>query len=167
MNLEDGAEDKPGFLADLSKQKEIIRAVLETANSAGVPFVLNARTDIFLYGIGPAETRLERTVERLNAYHKAGAQSLFAPGVKDSETIGQLARGIDGPLNILATQGTPPVSELQKLGVARVSVGSGPMRATLGFLSRLARELHEDGIFKSMTEGALPYADANRLMRPK
>jgi 2-methylisocitrate lyase-like PEP mutase family enzyme len=165
MNLEDGAEDKPGFLVDLTKQKETIAAVLETAERAGVPFVLNARTDIFLYGISPAETRLKRTVERLNAFHEAGAQSLFAPGVKDSETIGQLARGVAGPLNILATAGTPPVSELQKLGVARVSVGSGPMRATLGFLGRMARELHNDGIFKMMTEGALPYADANRLMR--
>src|ERR1700722_14790898 len=58
MNLEDGAEDKPDFLQDLNKQKEMINAVLETAKSAGVPFVLNARTDIFLYGLGPAETRL-------------------------------------------------------------------------------------------------------------
>jgi 2-methylisocitrate lyase-like PEP mutase family enzyme len=165
MNLEDGAEDKPGFLQDLTKQKEIIAAILETARSAGVTFVLNARTDIFLYGIGPAETRLQRTVDRLNAFREAGAQSLFVPGVKDGETIEQLARGVDGPLNILATVGTPPVAELQKLGVLRVSVGSGPMRATLGFLGRLARELHEDGIFKMMTEGALPYADANRMMR--
>jgi 2-methylisocitrate lyase-like PEP mutase family enzyme len=139
---------------------------LEAANSAGVPFVLNARTDIFLYGIGPAETRLKRTIDRLNAFREAGAQSLFVPGVKDIETIGQLARGVTGPLNILATVGTPPVAELQKLGVARVSVGSGPMRATLGFLQRLAHELHADGIFKMMTDGALPYSDANRLMRP-
>jgi 2-methylisocitrate lyase-like PEP mutase family enzyme len=167
MNLEDGAQDKPNFLEDISKLKETIGAVLEAAKNAGVPFVLNARTDIFLYGIGPAETRLERTIERLNVYRASGAQSLFAPGVKDCETIGQLARGVAGPLNILATVGTPPVAELQQLGVARVSVGSGPMRATLGLLGRLARELREDGIFKTMTEGALPYADANRLMHPK
>jgi 2-methylisocitrate lyase-like PEP mutase family enzyme len=167
MNLEDGAEDKPDFLQDLSKQKEMISAVLEAARSVGVPFVLNARTDIFLYSIGTAETRLSRTIERLNAFREAGAQSLFVPGVKDSQTIGQLARGVAGPLNILATVGTPPVAELQQLGVARVSVGSGPMRATLGFLGRLARELREEGIFKTMTEGALPYADANRMMRKK
>jgi 2-methylisocitrate lyase-like PEP mutase family enzyme len=167
MNLEDGAEEKPDFLQDLSKQKEMIGAVLEAAKSAGVPFVLNARTDIFLYGIGPAETRLKRTIERMNAFREAGAQSLFVPGVKDSQTIGQLARGVSGPLNILATTGTPPVAELQQLGVARVSVGSGPMRAALGFLGRLARELREEGVFKMMTEGALPYADANRMMRSK
>lgn len=167
MNLEDGVEGKPEYLADVNLQKEIIRAVLDAAASAGVPFVLNARTDILLYGIGPAETRLARAIERLNAYRLAGAPSLFAPGVKDSKTIEQLARGLAGPLNILATAGTPPVAELQQLGVARVSIGSGPMRATLGFLGRLARELREEGSFNMMTEGALPYADTNRLFQTK
>ncbi len=165
MNLEDGIEEQPGYIADLSRQKEMIHAVLETAASAAVPFVLNARSDIFLNAIGPAETRLARTIERLNAYREAGAQSLFAPGVKDKETIAQLARGVAGPLNILATVGTPPIAELQALGVARVSLGSGPMRAALAFLSRMAREIREQGVFTMMTEGAIPYADANRLFQ--
>jgi 2-methylisocitrate lyase-like PEP mutase family enzyme len=167
MNLEDGTEEKPDFLMDVSRQNEIIRAVLAAAASAGIPFVLNARTDIFLYGIGPVETRLERAIDRLNSYHAAGAQSLFAPGVKDRETIAQLARGVGGPLNILATVGTPPVAELQRLGVARISVGSGPMRATLGFLGRMASQIRDEGVFTLMTEGTLPYADANRLVQPK
>jgi 2-methylisocitrate lyase-like PEP mutase family enzyme len=167
MNLEDGVEGKPDLLADVNLQKEIILAVLGVAAASRVPFVLNARTDIFLYGIGPAETRLARTIERLNAYRAGGAQSLFAPGVKDKETITQLARGVTGPLNILATVGTPPTAELEQLGVARVSVGSGPMRATLGFLDRMARQLRDEGVFTLMTEGALPYADANRLVQPK
>jgi 2-methylisocitrate lyase-like PEP mutase family enzyme len=167
MNLEDGVEGKPDSLADVSRQNEIIRAVIEAAAGVGFPFVLNARTDIFLYGIGPAETRLERATDRLNSYHAAGAPSLFAPGVKDTETIAQLARGVAGPLNILATVGTPPIAELQELGVARVSVGSGPMRSTLGLLGRMARQLCEEGVFTLMTEGALPYADANRLVQPK
>ena len=167
MNLEDGVEDRPGYLADLNRQKETIQAILEAARSARVPFVLNARTDIFLYGIGPKETRVARAIERLNAYRLAGAQSLFAPGVKDEETISRLARELAGPLNILAVAGTPPVAELQRLGVARVTVGSGPMRATLGFLQRMARELRENGEFSLMTEAALPYADTNRLMERK
>lgn len=167
MNLEDGAEDKPEFLADVNRQKEIIHAVLEAGAAARVPFLLNARTDILLYGIGPAETRTARAIERLNAYREAGAPSLFAPGVKDRETIAQLARGLNGPLNILATVGTPPVAELQQLGVARVSLGSGPMRATLGFLDRMARRLREEGIFTAMTDGAPPYAEVNRLFLRK
>jgi 2-methylisocitrate lyase-like PEP mutase family enzyme len=165
MNLEDGAEEKPAFLASVDRQTEIIRAILRVGEDAGVSFTLNARTDILLYGIGPAETRVARSIERLNAYREAGAQSLFAPGVKDGDTIARLADGVRGPLNILATVGTPTVSELQQLGVARVSVGSGPMRATLGYLGRLARQLRNDGLFTLMTDGALPYADANGLFK--
>jgi 2-methylisocitrate lyase-like PEP mutase family enzyme len=167
MNLEDGVEGRPDLLAGVNRQKEIIQAVMEVSEGAGVSFVLNARTDIFLYGIGPAETRLARAIERLNAYRAAGAPVLFAPGVKDRETIAQLARGVGGPLNILATVGTPPVAELQQLGVARVSVGSGPMRATLGFLGRMARQIRDEGVFTLMTEGTLPYADANLLVQPR
>ena len=79
MNLEDGVEGRPDLLAGVNRQKEIIQAVMEVSEGAGVSFVLNARTDIFLYGIGPAETRLARAIERLNAYRAAGAQALFAP----------------------------------------------------------------------------------------
>jgi 2-methylisocitrate lyase-like PEP mutase family enzyme len=167
MNLEDGVVGKADSLVDLNRQLEMIRAVLEAAKARGLPFVLNARTDIFLHAIGPAESRAARTIERLNAYHSAGAQSLFAPGVKDKETIAQLARGVAGPLNILATVGTPPAAELQQLGVARVSLGSGPIRATLTFLSRIARQLREEGAFTLMTEGTIPYADVNRLFLRK
>jgi 2-methylisocitrate lyase-like PEP mutase family enzyme len=163
MNLEDTVDDRPDLLADVSLQKEKIRAVVETSARAGVPLVLNARTDIFLAGIGAPETRVARTIERLNVYRDAGAQCLFAPGVKDKETIAQLVSGVRGPLNILATAGTPPVAELEKLGVARVSVGSGPMRATLGLIARIARQIREEGSFSLMTDGAITYDDANRL----
>jgi 2-methylisocitrate lyase-like PEP mutase family enzyme len=163
MNLEDAIDDKPDSLADVNLQKEKIRAVVETSARAGVSLVLNARTDVFLAGIGAPETRLARTIERLNAYRDAGAQCLFAPGVRDKETIAQLVSGVRGPLNILAVAGTPPVADLEKLGVARVSVGSGPMRATLGLTARIARQLREEGSFSSMTDGAMSYADANRL----
>ena len=163
MNLEDAIHDKPDALADLNLQIEKIRAVNEISARAGIAFVLNARTDVFLAEIGPAETRLARAIERLNAYREAGAQSLFVPGVKDKETIAQLVKGVRGPVNILATVGTPPLAELEKLGVARVSVGSGPMRATLGLVSRMARQLHDEGTFSLMTDGAMSYADANRL----
>jgi 2-methylisocitrate lyase-like PEP mutase family enzyme len=163
MNLEDAIHDKPDALADLNLQIEKIRAVNEISARAGIAFVLNARTDVFLAEIGPAETRLARAIERLNAYRDAGAQSLFVPGVKDKETIAQLVRGVHGPVNILATAGTPPLAELEKLGVARVSVGSGPMRAALGLVSRMARQLHDEGAFSLMTDGAMTYPDANRL----
>lgn len=126
--------------------------------------MLNARTDVFLACIGDPTSRLDRTVERLNAYRDAGARSLFAPGVSDKTIIALLARAIRGPLNILATVGTPSIAELQQLGVARVSLGSGPMRAAMGLLARMARQLREEGSFSLMTDGAMPYPEANRLV---
>ena len=113
----------------------------------------------------PSETRLTRAVERLNAYRDSGAHSLFAPGVTHQETIAQLVHELKGPLNVLAMAGTPPIAELTRLGVRRVSLGSGPMRATLGLLIRMARQLREEGAFALMTEGAMAYADANQLMK--
>ena len=166
MNLEDAIPDRPGALYDLPLQIERIHAVTETAARAGIPFVLNARTDAFWLGIGPPENRLNLAVERLNAYRAAGAQCLFVPGAKDKETIGQLARRVRGPLNILGGAGTPSVGELESLGVARVSVGSGPARAAMGLTSRIARQILEEGNFSLMTDGAIPYADANRLFTP-
>ena len=161
MNLEDSSEEDPSTLADLALQLETIRAIRARTN-----LVINARTDIFLAGVGDPATRLERTVERLNAYRDAGADSLFAPGVSDAETIGKLARAVRGPLNILAVRGTPPVPELERLGVARVTVGSGIMRATLGLTRRFAHELAGPGTY-SYTEDTISHAEVNRMLKVK
>lgn len=165
MNMEDGIEGRPDALIDVNLQQEMIRAAVEAAERAQVPLVLNARTDVFLHTIGPTETRLARAIERLNSYWDSGARCLFAPGVTDKGTIAQLVGGLAGPLNVMAWPGTPPVAELARLGVRRVSLGSGPMRATLGLLVRMARQLRDEGLFALMTEGAMSYADANRLVQ--
>ncbi len=167
MNMEDGIDGEPDVLLAVNQQKELIRAAVETSERAQVPLVLNARTDVFLHAIGPAETRLGHAIERLNAYRDSGASCLFAAGVTDKETIARLVRGLEGPLNVLAAPGTPPVAELAQLGVRRVSLGSGPMRATLGLLARMAQQLRDEGLFALVTEGAIPYAAANRLVQAK
>jgi 2-methylisocitrate lyase-like PEP mutase family enzyme len=154
MNLEDTAG------GDLIDTVPHIRAIRQTVPG----MVINARTDIFLNQIGEASTRFDRAVERLNAYLEAGADCAFAPGVRDADTIARLVKAVRGPLNILAAAGTPSIAELKSMGVARVSVGSGPMRATLGLLDRIARELHDSGTYTAMIEGAIPYADVNRLL---
>ncbi|MGD1092534.1 MAG: isocitrate lyase/phosphoenolpyruvate mutase family protein [Bryobacteraceae bacterium] len=147
-------------LVDLEEQMAAICAM----RTATPELVINARNDIYLNGIGDEATRFERTVERLNAYRAAGADSLFAPGVRDPSTIARLARAVQGPLNILAQPGSPSVGELEAMGVARVSVGSGPMRATLGLVARIAQELRDYGSYESFTAGAIPYAEVNLLL---
>src|ERR1700694_2525468 len=77
MNLEDVTGEDESSHVDMTLQVEKIRAIRETASSLGVPIVLNARTDIYLMPIGPAETRFDRTVERLRGSRRAGAGRLL------------------------------------------------------------------------------------------
>jgi len=162
MNLEDGA-DRPGQLVELSLQLEKIRAIRETALKSRVLLVLNARTDVYLEQVGAPENRYGETIRRLLAYRDAGADCVFAPGVRDVETIPRLVRDVQCPLNILAGPGFPSVPELEKLGVARVSLGSAPMRATLGLVRRMAEELKMTGTYAAL-EGAPSHADVNRML---
>ena len=90
---------------------------------------------------------------------------MFVPGVSDPAAIRALVQGIGGPINILAVAGAPRVAELEALGVARVSVGSGPMRASLALVRDIAQELKGPGTYSSFTGKALPYDDLNDLMR--
>jgi len=164
MNLEDGTGESPSPLVDLSLQLEKIRAVREAALNAGVLLVLNARTDVYLDQVGPAETRYFETVSRVRAYRDAGADCVFVPGLHDSEVIAQLVRDVQCPVNILAGPGSPSIPELEKIGVARVSLGSGPMRATLGLMRRLVDELKTAGTYSAM-EGAPSHAQVNAMLR--
>ncbi len=163
MNFEDGTDDPQHPLFDLPLQLERIRAIREAALKSRVLLVLNARTDVYLAQVGPLETRYDHTVRRLRAYRDAGADCVFAPGLGDSETIARLAKDVQCPLNILAGPGSPSVTELEKLGVARVSLGSTPMRATLGLLSRMAEELKASGTYGAL-EGAPAHGDVNKML---
>jgi 2-methylisocitrate lyase-like PEP mutase family enzyme len=163
MNFEDATGDPGHPLADLSVQLERIRAIRETASKFDVPLVLNARTDVYLLQVGAPATRYDATVKRLRAFRDAGADCVFVPGLRDAETIGRLVTDLKCPVNILAGPGSPSVTELSSLGVKRISLGSGPMRAAMGFLRQLAEELKGSGTYKSLQD-APSYADMNALM---
>ena len=164
MNLEDVTGDDESSLVEISLQQEKIRAIREASSLLGVPLVLNVRTDIYLMPIGEASTRFERTVERLRAYRQAGADCMFAPGVSDRDIITKLVKAVAAPLNILASANCPPLAELEKMGVARVSAGSAVMRATLGLVRRIAKDWMERGTYDSLFDSAVPFADLNRFM---
>ncbi len=163
LNLEDGIDNPQRPLADLSLQLEKIAAVRETARVKGVPIVLNARTDVYLLEVGEPESRFEETVRRLSAYRDVGADCLFAPGLRDLDVISRIVRELHHPVNILAGPGSPSIPELQKIGVARVSLGSSPMRATLGLVRRLARELQATGTYEAL-EDSPSHAEVNKLL---
>ena len=164
LNFEDGTGDPAHPLADPAEQCNRIRRICATGERLGVHIVINARTDVYLDQVGEPATRFEHTVERLNAYRQAGADCLFTPGVQDGETIGRLVQALKGPLNILGGPATPPVPELERLGVARVSFGSWPARAAWGLFQRFTRELREKGTFTTIAEGAISYREVNDLV---
>jgi 2-methylisocitrate lyase-like PEP mutase family enzyme len=163
MNLEDATGDAMHPLADLALQLEKIRAIRATAQKLGVPLVLNARTDVYLLQVGDAAKRYDEALRRLKSFRDAGADCVFIPGLQDAPTIGRLVADLACPVNILAGPGSPSVSELTALGVKRISLGSGPMRATLGLLRRLAEEVKTHGTYSAM-DGALSYAEMNEIM---
>ena len=164
MNLEDVTGDDESSQVAIPLQAEKIRIIRETAASLGVPLVLNARTEIYLMPIGPESTRFERTVERLRAYRDAGADCLFTPGLYARDTIAKLVKGVGAPLNILASPACPPLAEMEKIGVARVSAGSGIMRAAMGAVQRIGKEMLEARSCETMFAGAMPYIELQRMM---
>ena len=146
---------------------EKISSVRRTAEGMGVKVVINARTDIYLAQIGDPATRFDRACERLRAYIEAGADCVFLPGLSDEQTIRRIVEALKFPVNILAMANAPSVARLEDLGVARVSVGSGIMRATMGLTRRVAEELKREGTYSRMLDDQISYADANRLLENK
>jgi 2-methylisocitrate lyase-like PEP mutase family enzyme len=167
LNFEDVTGDDESTHVGLGLQVKNIRAIRETAAAMGVPIVINARTDIYLMPIGPEATRFERTVERLRAYREAGADCLFVPGLCDREIIAKLVKALDAPLNILASQGSPSLDELEKIGVARVSAGSSAMRAAMGAFQRVAKDWLAHGSYDSLHQVTVPYNELNHMMAHK
>lgn len=141
MNFEDATGESARPLFDLSLQLERIRAIREESQKLDIPLVLNARTDVYLLQVGEPAKRYDEAVRRLSAFRDAGADCVFVPGIRDAETILRIVADLRCPVNILAVPSSPSIPELAALGVRRISLGSGPMRATLGLLRRLAEEL--------------------------
>jgi 2-methylisocitrate lyase-like PEP mutase family enzyme len=165
LNLEDVTGDDESSQVQVELQVQKIRKIKDVSTKVGVPLVINARTDVYLMPIGPEATRFERTVERLRAYRDAGADCLFAPGVGERNIIEKLVKALQAPLNILASSpGCPPLKELEKLGVARVSVGAAMMRATMGLVRRIATELRDQGTYKTLLDGGMSFKEATELL---
>jgi 2-methylisocitrate lyase-like PEP mutase family enzyme len=165
INLEDAIHGGPPALYDLETAVDRVRAAREAASASGIPLVINARTDVYLLSIGEPDTRFDHAVRRANAYRKAGADCLFVPRIGKPADIERIVAALDGPLNLLAFPGIPTVAELERLGVARLSVGTWPTLAAMSTARKIADELLGTGTYESMFDGAgVSYPEANRLM---
>lgn len=163
MNLEDAREEDGGALLDFALAVARVRAARDAADGAGVPLVLNARTDAFHPGALAPDRQLAEAVRRGNAFRDAGADCVFVPFVGDSDTIERLVKEIAAPLNILGGPNAPTLRELEALGVRRVTFGSAPMRATLGLVRRMAREWKEKGTYGTLEAYGIPFAELQQL----
>ena len=164
VNIEDSLDLSP-VLIDEMEFCERISAIRKLSNSLGFHLVINARTDSFYVGSGSQKEKLSESIKRGNKYHEAGADCIFVQPVSDKETISTLVKEINAPINILAnpTIGagvTPSIRELQDLGVARVSLGSSLMKATLALIKKVADELSAKGTYNILLGTLTPLSEA-------
>src|SRR5690349_22921443 len=160
LNLEDSIRNETQ-LVDVSLQVEKIKAVRETAAKAGVALVINARTDAYWLKGVELPDRMGETVKRAKAYREAGGDCIFVPGMREPGAITEFLKKSPGPMNVLAGPGAPSIGELEKLGVARVSLGGGPARTAAGIVRKLGRELLERGTYTTIAENAIPSPEMN------
>jgi 2-methylisocitrate lyase-like PEP mutase family enzyme len=165
MNIEDLDGASPGELVEEQTQVRKIRTIRRVGDEMGVPLVINARTDVYLAGIGEPTGQFNLALERLRAYIEAGADCVFVPGISDEALIREFVDALRFPLNVLIGPGIPPLSRLQELGVSRVSIGSAIARATIGLTRRIAREIKETGTLDGLFDDAISYAEANALFQ--
>lgn len=153
-------EDVPHAQApyEIGLAAERVRAAADAAHSLPFPFTLTARAENYIVG----RPDLRDTIARLQAFQEAGADVLFAPGLKSKEEIVTVVRSVNRPVNvIMGLQGAPfSLAELSEMGVKRVSVGSALSRAALGAFLRAVREMKDRGTF-TFAEDAPKYADLN------
>jgi methylisocitrate lyase len=153
MNLEDGAAKGKGGLVEIPEQLQKIKAVMETKRDLGSEFFLNARVDAFHVITDNPKKALDEAIQRGNAYAEAGGDCIFYLFLHSAEIIGRLAKEVKAPISILAGPQSPSVSELQDLGVARVSYGSGFTKAAITGVKHLAQEILEKGTCNLLKDG--------------
>jgi 2-methylisocitrate lyase-like PEP mutase family enzyme len=167
MNLEDGAAKGRGGLVELSQQLRKIKAVMQTKRELGSEFFLNTRVDAFHVITDDPKKALDEAIRRGNAYAESGGDCIFYLNLHSAETIGRVAREVKAPVSILAGPQSPSVRELEDLGVARVSYGSGFMKAAITGTKRLAQEILEQGTCSLLKEGMQTPEIAALLARKK
>ena len=154
-------------LHPVERQIENVKAIRKVAETTGIPLVINARTDALRFADGDEEARFKEATRRAIAYRDAGADCVYPMGLIDGASIARFVKALDFPINVMVRKGLPPVSELQRLGVARVSFGPTPSYAAMGLLKRAAKEVLEKGTYESLVEGAITFDELNALAVPR
>ena len=162
-SIEDATGDAARPIYDFELAVERVQAAVEAARRLPFPFVLVARAENFLHG----RPDLADTIRRLQAFERAGANVLFAPGLPDIEAIRAVCSAVSKPVNVvIGSQAGRPytVEMLAQAGVRRISLGSALSRAALGAFVQAATDIARTGSF-AFAKDAMPYGELNRLMK--
>jgi 2-methylisocitrate lyase-like PEP mutase family enzyme len=163
INLEDSTGDPAKPLYDLDTAIARVRAAREAGEAAGVPLVINARTDVLITMKGDRDELLQEAFRRENAFRAVGADCLFPLGLNGNDEIARAVKAIDGPVNLIFRPGIPNAVEVEKLGIARLSMGTSITLAALAVTRRITQELLNNGTYSVLGEG-VSYPEANKLM---
>jgi 2-methylisocitrate lyase-like PEP mutase family enzyme len=165
-NLEDGTPKPDMPVRPVEQAAARIRAARAAADQTGVPIVINARIDLYLKNVGDPASRFDETVRRAKAYLAAGADCIYPFGFIDKDTVARLVKAIGAPINIVARAGTPPVAELERIGVARVSIASGATLAVMSLIKEIGTKLRSTGTF-DVLEHSMNRPEAQSLFTPR
>jgi 2-methylisocitrate lyase-like PEP mutase family enzyme len=158
INLEDGAASPDLLCAKIA-------AAREAAARASVELYVNARTDVYLRGLVPAERAVDETIERGRRYRAAGCDGLFVPYLSEPAAMRRIATEVALPLNVMVVPALPPVAELGALGVRRVSAGSAIAQTAYGGARSAALQFLREGRYDRMFEIAASYPEMNGMFR--
>jgi 2-methylisocitrate lyase-like PEP mutase family enzyme len=156
INIEDGAGTPELLAAKIARIKQV-------AAGKGVDLFVNARVDVYLKGLVPEAERLAETIARAGRYRDAGADGIFVPALVEPAAIRAMVEATPLPVNLLARTGLPDAEALAKLGVRRLSAGSGICQALWGRAATLAKAFLTEGASGPLAEGAMTYPEINAL----
>ena len=161
-SIEDATGDPQSPIYDFALAVERVQAAVETGRSLPVPFVLTARAENLLHG----RPDLDDTIRRLQAFEKAGADVLYAPGLRDIPTIRTVVRAVGKPLNVVMSAADPAITQAQlaEAGVKRISVGGALSRLALAAFLKGAREMKDAGGF-TWVRDTVPTKDLKAVFR--
>ena len=161
-SIEDATGDPQNPIYDFALAVERVQAAVEMGRSLPVPFVLTARAENLLHG----RLDLDDTIRRLQAFEKAGADVLYAPGLRDIPTIRTVVRAVGKPLNVVMSAADPAITQAQlaEAGVKRISVGGALSRLALAAFLKGAREMKDAGGF-TWVRDTVPTKDLKAVFR--
>ena len=167
VNLEDSMSDE-GSLRSIDDQAERIAAVLQAAQSAGVPLVINARIDTFITeSNAPVSELVAETNKRAIAYGKAGAHCVYPIGAGSLSVLEPIVQAISTHINVYASPSTASMQELETAGVSRISVGPGLLKAGFGAMKRMANGLRHYELYADCTPGQATSEEIEKIVRKR